>query len=259
MDTILFCKFCRFYFFSSDSGRTALIVVSTISLRLTLRPRSPIPPVINQFKRSQALLQNYRRFTGPRDIYDVDALVLREATTAAASAGKHHAHGVASFHLSGMLDQSRQLVEAYSSSRHGNNGDESASATVPASPPPLLSGTAPRLKIRSEVCQRKRREIPKGGVDDWHLTDEERFVRWPGAYLDAGSTLGIRRVTVVHEVHARVRVARGNSAQLVEQASRLSLLTNTDAFGNDAVLVWRVHCTIPGMIYTLTLVLVQFR
>lgn len=129
----------------------------------------------------------------------MDALVLREATAAAASAGKHQAHGVASFHLSGLLDQSRQLVKAYSSSNHGNNGAVSVAASASASPPPLLPDIAPRLKIRSEVCQRKRREIPKGGVDDWHLTDEERFVRWPGAYLEAGCTLGIRRVAVVCE------------------------------------------------------------
>lgn len=142
----------------------------------------------------------------------MDALILREETTAAASAGKHHAHGVASFHLSGLLDQSRQLVNAYSSSKHGRNDDVSAaSEAVSASPPPLLSDTAPRLKIRSEVCQRKRREIPKGGVDDWHLTDEERFVRWPGAYLDAGSTLGIRRVTSLRAVYERMCAARGNN------------------------------------------------
>lgn len=142
----------------------------------------------------------------------MDALVLREETAAAASAGKHHAHGVASFHLSGLLDQSRQLAKAYSSSKHRSNDDGSASEVVSASSPPLLSDTAPQLKFRSEVCQRKRREIPKGGVDDWHLTDEERFVRWPGAYLDAGSTLGIRRVTSVRAEYKPMCPTRGNNA-----------------------------------------------
>ncbi|CAM9857076.1 unnamed protein product, partial [Discosporangium mesarthrocarpum] len=51
---------------------------------------------------------------------------------------------------------------------------------------------APWLKLRSEICQAKRREIPKGGVEDWHLSEGERLVRQPGAYLDSGATLGIR-------------------------------------------------------------------
>lgn len=120
----------------------------------------------------------------------MDELVLREALAEAESAGKHNAHGVASFRLSGLLDQSRQLVMAYSNSRRKLGGKSESSPATRA----LIADVAPRVKMRSDICQRKRREIPKGGVEDWHLSDEERFVRWPGAYLDAGSSLGLRRV-----------------------------------------------------------------
>ncbi|CAB1098443.1 unnamed protein product [Ectocarpus sp. CCAP 1310/34] len=96
----------------------------------------------------------------------------------AGSAGKHNAHGVASFHLSGLLDQSRQLVMAYSNSKRRLEDDAS---TATSALPSAITDVAPRLKMRAEICQRKRREIPRGGVEDWHLTDEERFVRWPGA------------------------------------------------------------------------------
>ncbi|CAN0241752.1 unnamed protein product, partial [Ectocarpus sp. 12 AP-2014] len=127
---------------------------------------------------------------GPRDIYEVDELVLREAIAEAGSAGKHNAHGVASFRLSGLLDQSRQLVMAYSKSKRKLADDTSiATSAIPSA----ITDVAPRLKMRTEICQRKRREIPKGGVEDWHLSDEERFVRWPGAYLDAGSSVGVRQ------------------------------------------------------------------
>lgn len=120
----------------------------------------------------------------------MDELALRDALAGAESAGNHNAHGVASVHLSGLLDQSRQLVMAYSNSKRKLEGSRSASspATLAA-----IADVAPRLKIRSDICQRKRRQIPKGGVEDWHLSDEERFVRWPGAYLDAGSSLGLRQ------------------------------------------------------------------
>lgn len=120
----------------------------------------------------------------------MDELALQEALAEAESAGKHNAHGVASFRLSGLLDQSRQLVMAYSNSRRELKGKSDSSPATPAA----IADVAPRMKMRSEICQRKRREIPKGGVEDWHLSDEERFVRWPGAYLDAGSSLGLRRV-----------------------------------------------------------------
>lgn len=115
----------------------------------------------------------------------MDEQVLREAIACAESAGKHNAHGVASFRLSGLLNQSRQLVRAYSNTKR-----PSAAAA-----PLAVGDVAPVVKTRSEICQRKRREIPKGGIEDWHLSDEERFVRWPGAYLDAGSSLGLRWAT----------------------------------------------------------------
>lgn len=118
----------------------------------------------------------------------MDELELREAIATAELAGKHNAHGVASFKLSGLLDQSRQLVTAYKTSKRKLEGGGASSEDIPAA----TTDVAPRLKMRSEICQRKRREIPKGGVEDWHLSDEERFVRWPGAYLDAGSSLGVR-------------------------------------------------------------------
>lgn len=127
------------------------------------------------------------RYAGPQDIFEVDDLALREAIAEAESAGKHNAHGVAFFRLSGLLDQSRQLAMAYSNSKRQLEGDTSETAATSA-----VADDAPRLKMRSEICPRKRREIPKGGVEDWHLSDEERFVRWPGAYLDAGSSLGLR-------------------------------------------------------------------
>lgn len=130
-----------------------------------------------------------QRYAAPRDIYEVDELALQEAVADAESAGKHNAHGVASFRLSGLLDQSRQLVMAYSRSRRELKGRNESS---PPATPAAITDVAPRMKMRSDICQRKRREIPKGGVEDWHLSDEERFVRWPGAYLDAGSSLGLR-------------------------------------------------------------------
>lgn len=120
----------------------------------------------------------------------MDELALREAIAGAESAGKHNAHGVASFRLSGLLDQSRQLVMAYSKSKRKLEDDTS---TATSAVPLAIADVAPRLKMRTEICQRKRREIPKGGVEDWHLSDEERFVRWPGAYLDAGSSVGVRQ------------------------------------------------------------------
>lgn len=120
----------------------------------------------------------------------MDDLALQETLAEAESAGKHNAHGVASFRPSGLLDQSRQLVMAYSNSKRELEG----SSEPPPATPAAITDVAPRLKIRSDICQRKRREIPKGGVEDWHLSDEERFVRWPGAYLDAGSSLGLRQV-----------------------------------------------------------------
>lgn len=130
------------------------------------------------------------RCAGPRDIYEVDELALREALAEAESAGKHNAHGVASVRLAGLLDQSRQLVMAYRNSKREIEGSRSKS---PSAALVAIADVSPRLKIRSDICQRKRREIPKGGVEDWHLSDEERFVRWPGAYLDAGSSLGVRQ------------------------------------------------------------------
>lgn len=126
------------------------------------------------------------RYAEPRDVYDVDELALHEAITGAGASGRDNAHGVASFRLSGLLDQSRQLVKAYITNKR------KISDTMSALGKPV-EDEAPKLKLRSEICQRKRREIPKGGVEDWHLCDGERFVRWPGAYLDAGSSLGIRR------------------------------------------------------------------
>lgn len=120
----------------------------------------------------------------------MDELALQEALVEAESAGKHNAHGVASFRLSGLLDQSHQLVMAYGSSRRELEGNTEPSPATPAA----IAAVAPRMKMRSDICQRKRREIPKGGVEDWHLSDEERIVRWPGAYLDAGSSLGLRQV-----------------------------------------------------------------
>lgn len=131
------------------------------------------------------------RYAAPWDIYDVDELALKEALAEAESAGKHNAHGVASFRLSGLLDQSRQLVMAYSNSRRKLGGNSGSS---PAPTPAAIVDVSPRMKMRSDICQMKRREIPKGGVEDWHLSDEERFVRWPGSYLDAGSSLGLRQV-----------------------------------------------------------------
>ncbi len=132
-----------------------------------------------------------KSYAAPRDIYEVDELALHETLAEAESAGKHNTHGVASFRLSGLLDQSRQLVKAYGDSRRKLAGGGSGSTSSPALPV-AIADVAPRLKMRSDICQRKRREIPKGGVEDWHLSDEERFVRWPGAYLDAGSSLGLR-------------------------------------------------------------------
>lgn len=114
----------------------------------------------------------------------MDGRHLNEVIARAESAGKDNAHGVATFRISGLLDQSRQLALAYSN-RKSKDMDSKSAAHV--------SDEAPRLRIRSEICQRKRKEIPKGGVEDWHLSDGERFVRWPGAYLDAGSSLGIRQ------------------------------------------------------------------
>lgn len=131
----------------------------------------------------------FRRYLGPRDIFEVDDLALRESMAQAESAGKHHAHGVATFRLSALLDQSRQLVSAFHKTRC-KIPDSETPATAQQSAE--TTNVAPVLYSRSEICQRKRREIPKGGVEDWHLSDEERFVRWPGAYLDAGSSLGIR-------------------------------------------------------------------
>lgn len=128
-----------------------------------------------------------RRFAEPQDIFDVDALALREAMSRAASASKDAAHGVAYFRLSGLLDQSQQIVEAFRTAP----GDQRTTAQQRKR---ALRVVAPKLKMRSDILPRKRREIPRGGAEDWHLSDGERFVRWPGAYLDAGSTLGIRQV-----------------------------------------------------------------
>lgn len=131
----------------------------------------------------------------PRDIHEVDVLALHEAISAAASAGLGCAHGVASFRLSELLDQSKQLVAAYnkaSDHRSGTNARNSDNTSSITGGPGGETSVAPILKMRAEICQRKRREIPKGGVEDWHLSDEERLVRWPGAYLDAGSSLGLR-------------------------------------------------------------------
>lgn len=119
---------------------------------------------------------------------------MREAISGAGSAGKHNAHGVASFHLSGLLDQSRQLVMAYAKSKRKLEDDTS---TAKSAVPSAIADVSPRLKMRTEICQRKRREIPKGGVEDWYLSDEERFVRWPGAYLDAGSSVGVRQANPI--------------------------------------------------------------
>lgn len=125
----------------------------------------------------------------------MDALALRDAIDTAASAGRDCAHGVASFRLSGLLDQSRQLVAAYNKANNGRptSGERQLNSVSPTTE---VTGAAidvaPTIKMRAEICQRKRREIPKGGVEDWHLSEPERFVRWPGAYLDAGSSLGIR-------------------------------------------------------------------
>lgn len=133
---------------------------------------------------------NDHRYGKPRDIYEVDELALREAIACAESSGKETAHGVASFQISGLLDQSRQLVSAYSNNKRKLAKDAAPEPVGPAEP---TADVAPRLKIRSEICQRKRREIPKGGVEEWHLSDEQRLVRCPGAYLDAGSSLGLRQ------------------------------------------------------------------
>lgn len=125
----------------------------------------------------------------------MDALALRDAMDAAASAGRECAHGVASFRLSGLLDQSRQLVAAYNKANEGHptsSGQQSNSIRPTKGATRAVIDVAPTLKMRAEICQRKRREIPKGGMEDWHLSEAERFVRWPGAYLDAGSSLGIR-------------------------------------------------------------------
>ncbi|CAM9197164.1 unnamed protein product, partial [Hapterophycus canaliculatus] len=140
-------------------------------------------------------LSSTSRYMEPRDVHDVDELVLAEAIARAESAGKHNAHGVASFRLSGLLDQSRQLVMAYKNSKRKLEGGSTSSVIAPAT----ITDVAPRVKMRSEICQRKRREIPKGGVEDWHLSDEERFVRWPGAYLDAGSSLGVRQASTEND------------------------------------------------------------
>lgn len=139
------------------------------------------------------------RYAEPQDIFDVDELALREAIASAMSAGAECAHGVASFRLSGLLDQSKQLVNAYISatcerSRKVQPFEKAPSrVAAPITEPAWVAFVAPRLKMRSEICQRKRREVPKGGIENWHLSDEERLIRWPGAYLDAGSTLGIRQ------------------------------------------------------------------
>lgn len=133
--------------------------------------------------------------TSPRDIHEVDVLALHETLNAAASAGKECAHGVASFRLSELLDQSKQLVVAYNKAgnhRPKTNARNSNNTSSIMGVPGGETSVAPTFKMRAEICQRKRREIPKGGVEDWHLSDEERLVRWPGAYLDAGSSLGLR-------------------------------------------------------------------
>lgn len=90
---------------------------------------------------------------------------------------------MASFRLNGLLDQSCQLIPAFKKNRFS---EEASSNRKDAN-------VAPSLKLRSQICQRKRREIPKGGVEDWHLSEEERLVRLPGAYLDTGASLGVRQ------------------------------------------------------------------
>jgi hypothetical protein len=41
----------------------------------------------------------------------------------------------------------------------------------------------PKIKQRVDVYQEKRRRIPKGGLDEWQLTETELLIRKTGNYL----------------------------------------------------------------------------
>ena len=109
------------------------------------------------------------QLTQPLDIFDVDALRMIASHEGWKTAGDSCSHGIASCSMKPLLDQSTQLAAAYS-----KNYTDKPTVNVP------------KIKCRLNILQEKRRTIPKGGLDEWDLTEGERLVRKTGNYLNDG-------------------------------------------------------------------------
>lgn len=119
----------------------------------------------------------------PPELLEVDDMYTRALVASWGRAGDDHAHGRAEMRVEGILDAAPAAAAALLRRRSDAADDE-----VEAS----WTTKRPSVKCKVDVTARKRRVIPKGGVDDWRLNEAQRLATWPGAYSDAGTLVAAR-------------------------------------------------------------------
>ncbi|OQR91686.1 hypothetical protein THRCLA_08915 [Thraustotheca clavata] len=118
----------------------------------------------------------------PLDIFQVDEIAKQDIQLVFfQQAGDRNAHGIATYRFYELLNTTNLL--------------KPSTLLASASGTSLSHDVVPfqRLKFTSEVVQQKRRLPPKEGTDDdaEDLSQVERLVRVPGAYLSTNTTLSI--------------------------------------------------------------------
>ncbi|CAM9166251.1 unnamed protein product [Chrysoparadoxa australica] len=178
--------------------------LTTVSMQVEVHDRDPQGRLEELKGRWEGLVKPAEEGGEGMEAFEADKVVLEELCQSYAHAGCDCAHAVAAFRVERLLDKSKQVVNQFKSLTGGS------------------SDVQPRVKMTSEACQCKQREVPKGGVEEWHLSRGERLVRRPGSYLEAGTQVTVELALMQPLADAGVRAF--NVAAFIFEYSNQGLL-----------------------------------
>jgi len=129
------------------------------------------------------------------DVFEVDKLFLEEQIECWRTAGDRCSHGTSKFRLDGLMNQAKPLAAAFARKKQIERSNEEPNIEI---------------KIRESVLPTKKRVMPKGGEDDWSLSEGERIIREPAAYLASDASLKL-----ILRLHRPVRTLIEDGAQFI--------------------------------------------